>query len=167
MILIALGANLPSPAGPPDATLEAALQELSGRAITILKRSGFYRSAAWPNPGDPSFVNAVGAVQTDLPPASLLAALHDVEAVFGRRRTAPNAPRTLDLDLLDYDGRVEEGPPTLPHPRIESRAFVLVPLSEIAPDWRHPVSGRSVSELIERLPPGSIERLPSPGAAVR
>jgi 2-amino-4-hydroxy-6-hydroxymethyldihydropteridine diphosphokinase len=160
MILIALGANLPSPAGPPAITLEAALQELAGRAITILKRSGFYRSDAWPDPSDPSFVNAVAAVGTRLAPAQLLATLHEVEAAFGRRRSLANAPRTLDLDLLDYDGRVEEGAPQLPHPRIETRAFVLVPLREVAPDWRHPLSGRSVSELIARLPPGGIERLP-------
>jgi 2-amino-4-hydroxy-6-hydroxymethyldihydropteridine diphosphokinase len=65
----------------------------------------------------------------------------------------------LDLDLLDYDGRIENGPPLLPHPRMDARAFVLVPLREVAPDWRHPISGLTVSELIEKLPPGGIERL--------
>jgi 2-amino-4-hydroxy-6-hydroxymethyldihydropteridine diphosphokinase len=105
-------------------------------------------------------VNAVAAVGTRLAPEQLLATLHEVEAAFGRRRSLANAPRTLDLDLLDYDGRVEEGAPQLPHPRIETRAFVLVPLREVAPDWRHPLSGCSVSELIARLPPDGIERLP-------
>jgi 2-amino-4-hydroxy-6-hydroxymethyldihydropteridine diphosphokinase len=126
-----------------------------------MKRSGFYRSAAWPDPNDPPFVNAVAAVETDLSPAALLAELHEVEAAFGRRRSMPNAPRTLDLDLLDYHGRVEEGPPHLPHPRMETRAFVLIPLQEVAPLWVHPVSRRTISELIVRLPQGGIERLPA------
>ncbi len=161
MILIALGANLPSPAGPPQETLKTALRQLAGRCIPIVKQSGFYRSAAWPNPNDPSFVNAVVALETDLAPTALLAVLHDTEAAFGRGRSVPNAPRTLDLDILDYDGRVEDGPPQLPHPRMDARAFVLVPLREVAPNWRHPISGlEAVSELLSkscRL--GEIERV--------
>ena len=160
MILIALGANLPSPAGKPADTLNAALADFAVRSITIEKRSGFYRSAAWPNPNDPPFINAVASVRTDLSPQDLLSALHGLESSFGRKRTEPNAPRTLDLDILDYDGRVEQGPPVLPHPRMETRAFVLLPLRDVAPDWRHPVSGRSISELISALPPTDITRLP-------
>lgn len=156
MILIALGANLPSPAGKPLQTLKAALRELAGRSITIEKQSGFYRSAAWPDPSDPPFVNAVAAVRTALAPAALLQVLHEVEECFARKRGEPNAPRTLDLDLLDYDGRIELGPPELPHPRIDGRAFVLIPLRDVAPEWRHPVSGRALSELIAALPPAGI-----------
>jgi len=159
MILIALGANLPSPAGAPAETLEAALRELARRSITIEMQSGFYRSAAWPDPSDPAFVNAVVAVRTELSPAAVLHVLHEVETAFGRKRGEPNAPRTLDLDLLDYDGRIETGPPELPHPRMEDRAFVLFPLRDVAPDWRHPVSGRLLGELIARLPETGIERL--------
>jgi 2-amino-4-hydroxy-6-hydroxymethyldihydropteridine diphosphokinase len=78
--------------------------------------------------------------------------LHRIESDYGRTRSAKrNAPRTLDLDLIDYDGRVEEGPPLLPHPRLADRAFVLIPLSDIAPDWRHPVTGHSVTELVAAL----------------
>ena len=160
VILIALGANLPSPAGAPAQTLEAALREVARRSITIESRSGFYRTPAWPNPADPPFVNAVATVRSDLSPAALLAVLHEVEAAFGRQRGTANAPRTLDLDLLDYDGRIESGPPQLPHPRIAERGFVLVPLQEVAPDWRHPVTGRSVGELIAALPASDISRLP-------
>jgi 2-amino-4-hydroxy-6-hydroxymethyldihydropteridine diphosphokinase len=159
VILIALGANLPSPAGKPADTLNAALAAFAVRSITIEMRSGFYRSSAWPNPDDPPFINAVVTVCTDLSPAALLAALHQVETSFGRKRTKPNAPRTLDLDILDYDGRIEQGPPVLPHPRMEGRAFVLLPLRDVAPDWRHPVSRRSISELISVLPPTDIARL--------
>ena len=161
MILIALGANLTSRAGAPRETLKSALSELAARGITIERQSGFYRTPAWPDPSDPPFVNAVAAVRTTLAPALLLNALHEVEREFGRNRGQPNAPRTLDLDLIDYDGRIEQGPPQLPHPRMESRPFVLVPLRDVAPDWRHPMSGRSVCQLIAALAATDVVRLPT------
>jgi 2-amino-4-hydroxy-6-hydroxymethyldihydropteridine diphosphokinase len=159
MILIALGANLPSAAGNPADTLASALRALGTRNITVERQSGFYRSAAWPNPDDPAFVNGVAAVRTHLTPQALLAQLHDVEAEFGRSRSHANAPRTLDLDLLDYDGLVQIGPPELPHPRIKERAFVLLPLRDVVADWRHPVGGWSVDELIALLPASDIAPL--------
>ena len=91
-------------------------------------------------------------METQLAPDALMATLHAIEQRFGRVRGERNAPRTLDLDILDYEGRVEAGPPVLPHPRLDERAFVLVPLADIAPAWRHPVSGKSVAELIDALP---------------
>ena len=159
MILVALGANVPSPAGQPAETLLAALRELAQSGITIEKQSGFYRNPAWPDPRDPPFINAVARVNTELSPAALLDLLHQVEARFGRTRHIPNAPRTLDLDLLDYNGFIQDGPPSLPHPRMKDRAFVLVPLKDVAPDWRDPVSGQSVTDLIAALPPSQIERV--------
>jgi 2-amino-4-hydroxy-6-hydroxymethyldihydropteridine diphosphokinase len=155
MILIALGANLPSPAGAPTETLRAALARLARDDVNLVRVSRFYRTQAWPDPADPEFVNAVAQVTAALPPAALLARLHDIEAAFGRERSTKNAPRTLDLDLLDYDGRVEAGPPVLPHPAIAERAFVLRPLAEIAPDWRHPVSGLTAGALLSRLADGA------------
>ena len=107
---------------------------------------------SWPDPSDPPFTNAVAHVQTPLGPARLLQTLHDIEAEFGRIREKQNAPRTLDLDLLDYDGRIETGPPELPHPRLAQRAFVLLPLQDVATGWRHPVSGLAVSELVAAIP---------------
>jgi 2-amino-4-hydroxy-6-hydroxymethyldihydropteridine diphosphokinase len=155
MIYIALGANLPSAAGPPEKGLHAALDVLSEAGVEIAARSAFFRSPAWPNPSDPPFVNAVAKITTLLSPRDLLYLLHAVETSFGRRRPADpdrrNAPRTLDLDLIDYDGLVQLGPPTLPHPRVAGRSFVLVPLQEIAPDWRHPESGTSIDDLIAAL----------------
>lgn len=155
MILIGLGANLPSAAGPPEATLKAVLAALAGRDVRPAAISDFYRTAAWPEPMDPRYVNAVARIATSRGPAELLAVLHDVEMSFGRKRSEKNAPRTLDLDLLDYDGRIEKGPPELPHPRMSDRAFVLVPLRDVAPGWRHPISGRSVGDLLAALGPAA------------
>src|SRR5258705_3596227 len=133
MILIALGANLPSRAGGPADTLRAAIASLGARGITVESQSGFYLSPAWPDPTDPAFVNAVVRVKTALTPAELLRLMHEIEDSFGRERGARNAPRVLDLDLIDYDGRVEQGLPELPHPRAASRGFVLIPLRDVAP----------------------------------
>lgn len=156
MILIALGANLPSAKGTPKDTLHAALACLGARGITVERQSGFYQSDAWPNPSDPPFINAVASVRTALSPSELLRVLHEIEAEFGRKPGPRNSPRPLDLDIIDYDGRIEHGDPELPHPRMGTRAFVLVPLRDIAPDWQHPVSGRTVSELIADLGPANI-----------
>jgi 2-amino-4-hydroxy-6-hydroxymethyldihydropteridine diphosphokinase len=153
MILIALGANLPSLVGPPAATLKAALVRLDQLGMKILSVSSLYETPAWPDPAQPAFVNAVAAVKTAHQPVELLALLHGVETDFGRLRSAPNAPRTLDLDLLDYDGLViAEGGLTLPHPRLAERSFVLAPLAEVAPRWRHPVTGQGAAGLLAGLP---------------
>ena len=152
MILIALGSNLSSHAGDPRETLRAALAHLGDNGVTPVAVSRFYRTPAWPDPRDPEFVNAVAQIVTELSPSELIARLHGTEAAFGRVRDARNAPRTHDLDILDYDGWIEPGPPVLPHPRMETRAFVLIPLRDVAPDWRHPVSGTRVDDLLAAIP---------------
>ena len=156
MILIGLGANLEHPRyGPPWRTLEAALEALRESGVVILARSRWYRSAPVPPSDQPWFVNAVASVETSLSPAALLARLHEIEAQFGRSRRRRNEARVLDLDLLAYHDRVSAPgeSPVLPHPRLAERAFVVLPLAEVAPDWRHPVSGLGVSELVGRLDP--------------
>ena len=152
MILIALGANLPSRAGEPAQTLAAALAALDQHGVKVLGVSSYYVTPAWPDPSDPPFVNAVARIETERTPDALMNLLHETETAFGRVRSQKNAPRTLDLDLLDYDGRIQAGPPSLPHPRLADRAFVLVPLGDVAPRWRHPVTRQSVQELLAALP---------------
>jgi len=156
-IYIGLGANLPSPEhGTPRETLEAAMRALEVLGLAIVARSPTYESEPVPVSDQPWYLNAVIEVDTDRPATDVLAILHSVENAFGRVRNIRNEPRVLDLDLLDHRGEVREGPdsPLLPHPRLVDRAFVLLPLRDIAPGWRHPVSGLTVAELLESLPQG-------------
>jgi 2-amino-4-hydroxy-6-hydroxymethyldihydropteridine diphosphokinase len=153
MILIALGANLPSAVGAPCETIKTALLTLDAKIANVQAVSRLYQSPAWPDAKDPPYVNAVALVQTAKPANVLLAELHELEAMFGRVRGDRNAPRTLDLDIIDYDGTVSEPvrSPVLPHPRCAERAFVMAPLIDIAPMWRHPVTGESGKSLLTRL----------------
>ena len=153
LAIVALGANLPGRFASPTEAVEAALEEVQAHAGRVLARSRLYRSVAWPDPNDPEFVNAVAIVDTAHSAAAFLARLHDIEGAFGRVRGQANSPRPLDLDLIDFSGAVSAPGdiPVLPHPRLAERAFVLLPLRDIAPDWRHPISGLGVSRLIEAL----------------
>ena len=162
-VLIGLGANLPSSRGAPQATCEAALEALGEAGVKVVRRSRWYRSAPLPPSPQPWFVNGVAAVETALDPVALLALLREIERRFGRVRVQLGEARKLDLDLLDYGGQVRPGepPPELPHPRMHGRAFVLLPLAEVAPDWRHPRLGGSIEALIGALPPAqAAEPLP-------
>jgi 2-amino-4-hydroxy-6-hydroxymethyldihydropteridine diphosphokinase len=159
MILIAFGANQPSALGPLLVTIEAAMASLAQEAGRIMARSRFYRSAPVPVSAQPWYVNAVVSIETRLQPEALLALLHDIETQLGRVRRARNEARAIDLDLLDYNGLIRDHPPILPHPRMHERAFVLLPLAEIAPGWKHPVLGLSAGQLIARLPPGQTAQL--------
>ncbi len=167
MILIGIGANLPSPDyGPPGATCGAALAVLEKAALTIAARSRWYKTAPVPASDQPWFVNGVVRIKTALDPTALMTLLLQTEEVFGRRRGQKNAPRIIDLDLLAYGEMVVNldpvepgrglGTVSVPHPRLHERAFVLHPLRDVAPGWRHPVSGKDVDALIEALPPDQL-----------
>ena len=149
-VIVALGGNLALEGRPVQAVLEQALHALEAEGFSLIARSRWWRSAAWPDPAQPPFLNGVAWVATELAPHEVLAALMLIEAGLGRRRSEPNAPRTVDLDLIAYGRRVldEEGL-ILPHPRAADRRFVMGPLSDIAPEWRHPVLGRSAAELAQ------------------
>jgi 2-amino-4-hydroxy-6-hydroxymethyldihydropteridine diphosphokinase len=152
MILLGLGANLPSSVhGNPLATLAAALQALAAQRVEIVRQSRWYETAPVPVSDQPWYINGVVEVATALAPGPLLALLHETEAGLGRVRGVVNVPRCADLDLLDFHGRTSAGWPRLPHPRLYERAFVLLPLRDIAPSWRHPQSGLSIDEMLARL----------------
>lgn len=156
MILVGVGSNLALPPFlTPQDTVNAAMAQFPTIGGTVVQQSRWYMSEPVPSSDQPWYVNGVAVVETPLKPGELLDALLALEARFGRRRSVPNAPRTLDLDLIDYDGRRCEGRRLiLPHPRLHERRFVLIPLVEIAPHWRHPLLAATARELLDRLPPG-------------
>ena len=134
------------------------MRRLQRAGVRILARSRYFDAAPVPPSRQPRFVNAVIRVETELSPRSLLDLLHQIEAEAGRVRGERNAARSLDLDLLDYDGRVSPTDPELPHPRMHLRGFVLLPLADIAPGWLHPILGTPIQALIQALPPGEDVR---------
>jgi 2-amino-4-hydroxy-6-hydroxymethyldihydropteridine diphosphokinase len=166
--LIALGTNMPfgDLAGP--GLLEAALSAIGDAGVKVLKQSNFWTSPAWPPPHagegvQPDFVNAVAL--TELGPGGpdeLYAVLAGIERTFGRKRRERWGPRTLDLDIVDFAGLVRTGGAgelTLPHPEAHERPFVLAPLAEIAPDWRHPVWRKTAAALLAELDSAGLRRL--------
>jgi 2-amino-4-hydroxy-6-hydroxymethyldihydropteridine diphosphokinase len=159
-ILVGLGANHPGPWGVPAATIKRALSEMERTGIAVDAISPFYETAAVGRARQPAFVNTVALVATSLSPEALLRRLKEIERRAGRRGGRPWGPRTLDIDIIDYKGLVRHWrarkadfsragprPLVLPHPLMHERAFVLRPLLDIAPDWRHPVLRRSAQSL--------------------
>lgn len=170
MIIIGLGGNLATRQhGPPQQTLVAALAALGEQGVGIVRCSPFYLSEPVPRSDQPWFVNAAAVVATALQPEPLLRQMLALERAFGRVPSPRNAARVLDLDLLDYDGRIIASRDlTLPHPRLHERRFVLAPLCDVAPEWRHPLSGLGATELLARIPPDQqVRRLQEPEAAER
>ncbi len=161
-IYIALGANLSNK----KASFIKALELLRQRGVQCLAVSGLWQSPSWPpGQGHPDYLNAAAKVAFDGTALELLEHLQAVEAELGRERTVRNAPRPLDLDILDFRGVVMSGARlTLPHPRMLTRGFVLFPLAQIAPQWTDPVSGQSVEAFIARLPLGDVAPMAYCGA---
>jgi 2-amino-4-hydroxy-6-hydroxymethyldihydropteridine diphosphokinase len=145
--VVALGCSLPGSYPSREALLESAIEALASEGLTVVGRSAWWTSAAWPDPSGPAYLNGVALVETGLSADEVLAALHRIETRFGRVRAQPNAPRTLDLDLIAHGRAVLDRAVVVPHPRGHERLFVMGPLAEIAPSWRHPVDGRTAAEL--------------------
>ncbi|MEM7543935.1 MAG: 2-amino-4-hydroxy-6-hydroxymethyldihydropteridine diphosphokinase [Pseudomonadota bacterium] len=180
-ILVALGANQPSVSGQPRDTLERAITLLESEGIILAARSSWYRTPAYPAGSGPDFVNGVISLDTDMPPLRILALLHRIETMLGRVRGKRWGPRICDLDLLAHGAHafperatverlMEIGPAVaaaspapsemiVPHPRLHERAFVLVPLCEIAPAWVHPISGQTATELLTALPAAAVNEI--------
>lgn len=157
MILIALGSNLSSRFGTPRQAIFKSLECLKMRGVDVLSCSPIFSTAPVPISDQPWYQNAVALIKTDLAPHELLKLLHEVEHEFGRVRTVKNAARVLDLDLLDYHGQViADNSLTLPHPRMHHRAFVLLPLYKIVPNWVHPVLHTGVRDMLRALPQSEL-----------
>jgi 2-amino-4-hydroxy-6-hydroxymethyldihydropteridine diphosphokinase len=152
MILIALGSNMPGPWGTPKQAVERALRELDLDGITLMQASRLMVTAPYGKPNQPDFINAIACVQSHLPPMALLKKLHALEKRAGRRRALRWGPRTLDLDIIDYNGHIlNSAKLKLPHPGIADRIFVLKPIAEMKLRWRHPVLRMSALQLLLRL----------------
>lgn len=161
MILIGIGGNLPGPeAASPLETCNAALDAVAGiPGLSLVTASPWYRSTPISQIYQPDFCNGIIRLEGEIEPLALLAALQAIENRFGREREAgvKNAPRTLDLDIIDLNGTIRAIPPViLPHPRAHLRAFVLRPILDVAPGWRHPALRRGVASLLADLPPQAI-----------
>lgn len=178
--VIAIGANLPSGLGDPAETAAAAIAIVSRRVGPVQAVSRFYRTPAFPPGSGPDYVNAVVLIRSDAHPGAVLQGLHAIEAEVGRIRKDRWGARMIDLDLIacedlilpnrdtqaawrglasDQQARVAPNELVLPHPRLQDRAFVLVPMADVARDWVDPVSGLSVSRLLERLPGADLDAI--------
>jgi 2-amino-4-hydroxy-6-hydroxymethyldihydropteridine diphosphokinase len=154
-ILVALGSNLAGGYASPEALLEEVLRRFPGLGLSVQTRSRWWRSAAWPDASEPAFLNGVAWVETGLGPFALLERLRQIESAFGRDRLRANAPRTLDLDLIAHGRHVIAGPDlSLPHPRAHARRFVMGPLADVAPHWRHPGLGLTAANLADQATVG-------------
>ena len=149
VVYIALGSNV----GDRAAMLERAIAAMNSAGIRVSRQSSFYVTEPVDTPGQAWFLNAVVEAETSLLPLQLLHALLRIERELGRRRITPHGPRTIDLDILFYGSSVIRSKELqVPHPRLSERRFVLVPLAQIAPEFRHPVLHKSVTQLLAETP---------------
>lgn len=160
-ILVAIGANLPSAGRTPLETCEWAVEQLALLpGLRLRGVSRWFATRPVPESNQPSFINGVALLAGAAEPHWLLQALHGIEQAAGRVRTIPNAARTLDLDLLAMDGLAISTPDlVLPHPRLQHRAFVLAPLQDVLPGWRHPLLGTTVEELLVTVADPAVRQL--------
>jgi 2-amino-4-hydroxy-6-hydroxymethyldihydropteridine diphosphokinase len=153
---LAFGSNV----GDREGNLREAVERLEAAGIRILRRSSLYETAPQELLDQPMFLNAVAEVETNLFPMQLLGCVRQIERDMGRRRVTPNGPRNIDIDVLFYGRNVIASTELdVPHPRMAQRRFVLEPLAEIAPDFRHPITGKTANEMLATLDPQGVRRL--------
>ena len=157
MTILALGSNLSSNFGNRFQNIDIAISYLESYSIKVKKKSSFYETPSYPNKNDPMFVNVVIEVSTNLPLIDLVSVVIFIEGKLERKRDKKNEPRTCDIDIIDYNGQIVDFKYknlnlTLPHEKLVSRNFVLIPLREILPEWQHPETKDSIDALINKLP---------------
>ena len=156
MIILGLGSNLPSKYGDRFANINLAISSLESYGIKVIKRSSFYKSPSYPDKENPEFINVVILVETYLPPVDLMSVLTFIEEKLERKRIKKNDPRTCDIDIIDYNSQIlnlkyNNLDFTVPHKELTSRNFVLFPLREISPMWKHPKTKETINNLIQKL----------------
>ncbi len=155
LVYLGIGSNL----GNKRSNIEKTKFKLSQKNIKILKSSNFYESFSWPNPNNPKFLNIVLKISTNFTLTELLKKCKEIEKNIGRKKSARNSPRECDIDILDYENKIINGRIILPHPRMHTRNFVLLPLFEINKDWKHPISKDNIKSLIFSLPNRDISSI--------
>ena len=156
MTLLGLGSNLSSSFGNRFQNIDMAVSALDLYGIQIKKKSSYYESLSYPDEKNPKFINIVIEVKTHLPPEDLASVLIFIEESLERKRSRKNDPRTCDIDIIDYNGQIIDFKYknlsfTVPHTKLVYRNFVLYPLQEILPDWKHPKTKELISSLIDKL----------------
>ena len=157
MIFLALGSNLSSSFGDRFENINLAISYLESYGIRIIKKSNFYETYSYPNKENPKFINVVISIKTQLPPVDLMSILLFIEEKLERKRNKKNDPRTCDIDIIDYNNQVlnfqyKNLDLEIPHRKLIYRNFVLFPLQEIAPSWKHPNTEEIIGALIHKLP---------------
>ena len=157
MILLGLGSNLPSSYGDRFKNIDLAISALIGYGIQIKKKSSYYESLSYPDKNNPKFINIVIDIETHLSPVDLASVLLFIEESLGRKRIKKNDPRSCDIDIIDYNNQImnfkyNDLDFIVPHEKLIYRNFVLFPLEEIYPEWKHPKTKESITALIKNLP---------------
>ena len=154
-IYLGIGSNL----GNKRRNIEITKFNLINNNIKILKSSSYYESLSWPNPNNPKFLNIVLEIETDFSPLELINKCKEIEKKLGRKRLPKNSPRECDIDIIDFRNKKIIGDLILPHPRMNDRNFVLLPLFEINKDWKHPILKVNIRELISTLSNSDIRSI--------
>ena len=154
-IYLGIGSNL----GNKKVNIEKAKFELAQNDIKILKSSKYYESISWPNPNNPKFLNIVLEIDTNFTPLELIKKCKEIEKKLGRKKLPKNSPRECDIDIIDFRNKKTVGDLILPHPRMNTRNFVLLPLFEINKSWKHPILKVNIKELISSLSNSDIRSI--------